>query len=280
MRDRNLSQELMDERMLNHIAGDLLEANGFCFRDTQHLEPFVMGTHAHQEAHFSLLISGRVESSCQGRSSLVGASTFSYTPPEVEHKTTYLDKANAFYIAVRKSQLDKLQTMLAMSFVEPFDLTTGPILDLGSRLYCEYRTPDASTPLVMEGLMLDLYSRLFRSKKTSEVRKPPTWLNLARDIIHAEYATSLSIEQMANRVGVHPVHLMRAFRFFYGTTLGAYARNLRLEESRRRLALEQNNVTIGEIAIDLGFSDQQHFSHTFRKHFGVTPSEYRKSVSI
>ena len=270
----------MDERMLNHTAGDLLEVNGFCFRDTQHHEPFVMGSHSHQEAHFSLLISGRVESCYQGRSTVVGASTFSYTPPEFEHKTTYLEKANAFYIAVRQSQLNKLQAMLATSFVEPFDLTRGPVLDLGSRLYSEYRTPDASTPLVMEGLMLDLYSRLFRSRKTSEDRKPPHWLVLARDIIHAEYATSLSIEQIAVRVGVHPFHLMRAFRSFHGTTLGAYTRTLRIEESRQRLALQPSNETIGEIAIDLGFSDQQHFSHAFRKQFGVTPSEYRKSVSI
>ena len=72
------------------------------------------------------------------------------------------------------------------------------------------------------------------------------------------------------------MHLTRTFRIHYGVTVGAYLRNLRLEQAARALA--DSMSTIADIAAQAGFYDQSHFTRTFKRKFGLTPQEYRRAA--
>jgi len=83
--------------------------------------------------------------------------------------------------------------------------------------------------------------------------------------------------KVASAVGISVRHLHRLFSISGGTTLGDYIRVRRLEQCRRDLAnprLREKKIT--EIAFFWGFSDSAHFSHSFRKQFGVSPRVFRE----
>ena len=74
------------------------------------------------------------------------------------------------------------------------------------------------------------------------------------------------------------MHVSRVFRRCYGETLGDYIRRLRIKEARRRL--EYGSDSIAQIAVDVGYHDESHFSKAFKKVVGTTPGLYRSVVRV
>ncbi len=103
--------------------------------------------------------------------------------------------------------------------------------------------------------------------------KPPRWIKQARDIIHEQFSTPLSLDGIAREVGVHPVHLARAFRNFYRCSVGEYLRSVRIEDACRKMT--DTSTPLIEIALTAGFYDQSHFNRIFKRFKGMTPAKYR-----
>ena len=87
--------------------------------------------------------------------------------------------------------------------------------------------------------------------------------------------SSLGPVEIASFVGISVRHLHRLF-LVTGGTLGEYIRRRRLKGCRADLANPRmRERTITEIAFFWGFSDSAHFSHSFRKEFGISPRVFR-----
>ncbi|WP_366945264.1 helix-turn-helix transcriptional regulator [uncultured Metabacillus sp.] len=69
-------------------------------------------------------------------------------------------------------------------------------------------------------------------------------------------------------------HLNSLFQKNFHITPYAYFVNLRIQQAKK-LLLENNSVTIGEIALQVGFRSTSHFVATFRKMVGIPPEKYR-----
>ena len=141
------------------------------------------------------------------------------------------------------------------------------------RLYGEFRNSDEVSPLVMEGLALEIMSELSRNSMKDSAKKSPAWLKRARDVIHSRFSECLTLAGVAESVDVHPVHLASVFRRFYRCSVGEYIRRLRIESACEEIARSDTPLT--QIALGAGFSDQSHFSKTFKHLMGMTPSQYR-----
>lgn len=88
---------------------------------------------------------------------------------------------------------------------------------------------------------------------------------------------SLGPLEIASAVGISVRHLHRLF-LVTGSTLGDYIRARRLNGCRSDLLNPRlRDKTITEIAFCWGFSDSAHFSHAFRKYFGVSPRAFREA---
>ncbi len=142
---------------------------------------------------------------------------------------------------------------------------------IGWRIASELRADDDSWPLAAEGLVLQLLSTAGRAEPGA-VRRG-CWLRDARELLHERAPAALTLSELAEAVGVHPVHLARSFRREYGVTVGQYARGLRLDWASAQLALA--DVSLAEVAAGAGFADQSHFTRAFRAYAGVTPGRYR-----
>jgi AraC-like DNA-binding protein len=87
----------------------------------------------------------------------------------------------------------------------------------------------------------------------------------------------LSPQQVAAAVGITPRYVHRLFEQG-DETLGQYILRRRLEESARRLRdPTQVARSVTEIAFDYGFGDASFFSRCFKRQFGMTPKEYRRT---
>ena len=74
---------------------------------------------------------------------------------------------------------------------------------------------------------------------------------------------------------MHPTHLARTFRRFHGRSLGDYVTGLRIQRACR--ALGESDDTLAAIASETGFTDQSHFTRSFRDAVGTTPARYRRA---
>ncbi len=149
----------------------------------------------------------------------------------------------------------------------------GLLTLLYKKAYAEFVRMDDVAPLVIEGLVLEMLAEVSREQTKGVVDRSPRWLKQALELIHEQFAKSLTLSDISDAVGVHPVHLSRVFRKHHRCTIGDYIRRLRIEYASRQILTSK--ATLVEIATAVGFSDQSHFSRIFKRVIGVTPTEYR-----
>jgi AraC family transcriptional regulator len=98
----------------------------------------------------------------------------------------------------------------------------------------------------------------------------------ARQALAARLAEPLSLEHLARALGCSAYHLCRVFRHATATSLHEYRSQLRL---RRGVDLIEGGAEdLTRIALELGYSSHSHFSHAFRRAFGVTPTQFRGAI--
>ena len=93
--------------------------------------------------------------------------------------------------------------------------------------------------------------------------------------IQARFDEELQLSVLAREAELSPTHFHRLFRRLTDETPKQYCQRLRLERSALRLLLSRRSIT--DIALDCGFNHHETFSRAFRKHFGRSPSEYRRA---
>ena len=107
-------------------------------------------------------------------------------------------------------------------------------------------------------------------------RRDVDLVEAARDVIARQFKDNLSLSEVARQVESSVFHLARVFKARTGFSLHAYRNQLRLRAALERLA--EPDVDLIDIALDLGFSSHSHFTETFRRSFGKTPSAVRGSL--
>ena len=82
------------------------------------------------------------------------------------------------------------------------------------------------------------------------------------------------MSQLAQEVGVHPVHVARTFRAAYDLTPGQYLRRLRVDWAAEQIKNTERPLV--EIALAAGFADQSHLSRAFKSYLSTTPAAWRR----
>ncbi|WP_163581841.1 AraC family transcriptional regulator [Gracilibacillus saliphilus] len=92
--------------------------------------------------------------------------------------------------------------------------------------------------------------------------------------IGEHYMEDISLESCAEYVGTTAYTLSKAFKKVYGTNFIDYLTKIRMNKAKELLF--QTNMKIHEIAEEVGYR-HSYFNRIFKKHVGLTPSQYRKS---
>lgn len=86
----------------------------------------------------------------------------------------------------------------------------------------------------------------------------------------------ISLEELAQRVGLSRYAIIRLFKANVGLTPHAFQINLKINQAREQL---KQGVPLAELAVNLGFSDQSHFHKAFKAHTGVTPRQFQLAAA-
>ncbi len=102
---------------------------------------------------------------------------------------------------------------------------------------------------------------------------------LARSVmayLHAHYTESIDREELAQHFAVNERYLTRCFHHEMGVPPIAYLNRYRVR--RACILLEQDTMSITDIALVTGFSDSAYFARVFQRETGVTPSAFRRRL--
>jgi AraC-like DNA-binding protein len=115
-------------------------------------------------------------------------------------------------------------------------------------------------------------SRQGRPQSVTSRRVDVRAIERARQFLDAEKTRVVHSRELESVTGLTRYDLSRQFRIMFGTTPYRYLLMRRLEFARERIHQERPLV---EVALDVGFADQAHFTRAFRSAFGLTPARYR-----
>ena len=115
-----------------------------------------------------------------------------------------------------------------------------------------------------------------RLKASNSVHSENEIIRQAQQYISSHIREKLSVPLVARQVDVSPSYLTALFHKNLQISPGEYIRRIKLQESKQMI--RENNLNFTEIAAELQYSTVHHFSRQFKEKFGITPTEYAKSV--
>ncbi|MBK5272103.1 MAG: helix-turn-helix transcriptional regulator, partial [Bacteroidia bacterium] len=124
--------------------------------------------------------------------------------------------------------------------------------------------------------LLILITRQLTHQNNSGRDFPQTFMKLEQTL-RKSLSYQWTVEEMAALVGIGSTAFNEKVKSYTGFSPLNYLINIRISEAIKMLKRQDNNVT--DIALDTGFYSSQHFSTTFKKLTGYTPSEFRKNNS-
>ena len=146
----------------------------------------------------------------------------------------------------------------------------------------ETRSGNPNGALFGDALRLALAGAILRAANdappdgSSSRRLTSTELRHVRTFLEDRIGEPVLLADMAATVGMSERTFSDAFRLTSGQTPYQFGIVLRIERAKAYLA--GSNLSIPEIAVATGFSDQAHFTTTFRRHVGLPPARYRRSA--
>jgi AraC family transcriptional regulator of adaptative response / methylphosphotriester-DNA alkyltransferase methyltransferase len=111
------------------------------------------------------------------------------------------------------------------------------------------------------------------TQRPSTVRLRTSLFDDAVAIVEQEYASDLSLDDIARRVASSRRQLQRAYAEIGHTTFREHLTRVRMERAAGLLA--NGSLTVREVARRVGYRQPAQFAKTFRRHLGAVPSAYR-----
>ncbi|MCB1124643.1 MAG: helix-turn-helix domain-containing protein [Verrucomicrobiae bacterium] len=107
----------------------------------------------------------------------------------------------------------------------------------------------------------------------SETKVEPQTVSKARRFVENNFDRPISLDEAAKVVNTSVRYFCKVFKNYTGITFVDYLTRLRIEKSKN--LLQNPNRRVSEVAFEVGFESLTQFNRSFKKHTGMTPTEYR-----
>lgn len=209
-------------------------------------------------------------------------------PGGSEFKINLRSSLSTTHVYLRRSVIEEVASEISVgdpALIEIFPQLFDSEVMLESLLYPLGRAlkdGNATTAFGVDYLSLSIAAHLIRLYSnarilhlTRERSLPTSVVDRAIEFMRANLQNSIRLADVAQAVGLSPGRLARLFKSSYGYPPHRYLINMRIAHAQR--LLEATNMPIAEIALECGFSHQEHLTHRFRRSYGTTPAVYRRT---
>lgn len=155
------------------------------------------------------------------------------------------------------------------------------IVVLLNRILKERDSSEPGSEFLNYLLVMELFVLLSRALKMewensikSKSPKLKELINISINFIHTNFERDISLGDIAKFVFLSPSYFTRAFKEETGMSPISYLLKVRIERAKE--LLEDTGLKISDIALNVGFSNQQRFNEMFKKYTKHTPLQYRK----
>ncbi len=137
--------------------------------------------------------------------------------------------------------------------------------------------------LFIKGKVYELLSHYFNSEDHIDVEKCPFMANSetvskikrSKDLIIEHMANPPSLEELAKTVGLNIKQLKMGFKELYGMPVFTFLLHYKLEYAKK--TLQEESLSVSELATLVGYSSSSHFIAAFKKKFGITPKKFTQA---
>jgi len=155
------------------------------------------------------------------------------------------------------------------------------IIEVINRILREKKNDEIGKDFMNYLLMLELFVLISRAMQMEWENSIKGKSNKLKEVIQAavnyinlNYERDISLKDIAKYVFLSPSYFAKAFKDETGKSPISYLIQVRLERAKELLA--ESDQKVYEIAVAVGFSNQQRFNEIFKKYTGMTPLQYRK----
>jgi AraC family transcriptional regulator len=210
-------------------------------------------------------------------------SYFSLIPPGKPHSGGWRDGREVVVTLISKLQVERAADEVLRS--STFEIVDSPcavdpvILSMGTVLRREFLNGGTRDPLFVEAVGTVLTGHLLRRWTSRPGQRPlkgrlsPGQLRIILEAIDVSMASGVHIAVLAAQLGMGPHQFTRLFGQTLGTSPYRFVSLRRIE--RACLLLRTTSLSLVEIALELGFASQSHFTSAFRREVRTTPAAYR-----
>ncbi len=232
----------------------------------------------HPIAHIEEVANGKAQAvSCQ-----VG--TVSFTPAGLSRQYRWKQAVELTHIILEPHLIHQVALELVdpdCIELTPFFMQPNPLVyQICLSLVQEFEANAANSKLFAESAATMLAIHLLRHHSTrsnnvlpGEHHPPNHQLNKAIDYIHSNLAEDISLETIANHLGISRYHLCRMFKRLMGVSPHKYVLQQRVDRAKE--ILRSGKMNISETALACGFSHQSHLNYHFKRLTGVTPRQFK-----
>jgi len=130
---------------------------------------------------------------------------------------------------------------------------------------------------VLNDLVIEIAMGVFNNIKDTRKNSIRLMIEQAVTYLKDHYSDGdISLESTADMLHISSEYLSRQFKKEMDTTFIHYLTDLRMEAAKR--LIEDTNYKNFEVAESVGYKEPNYFSYVFKKHLGISPSKYRKSI--
>jgi AraC family transcriptional regulator len=243
--------------------------NGINISTTEYASKVFEGWHSHEDSHFSLIVQGgNREQRRNHEIEAVPGKILFYHSGELHRNVNTEHPSKNINVGFEQSFFSKY----GIDFADfKFSSVHQPEAQFALiKIYRECVTNDGVSELCIHGLMLSLLTK----RLPYHVNPLDSKWALLRTILNDRWNESLSLNQLASMVNVHPVTISKVFPKLFGCTLGEYIRKIRIEKAIS-LIWKNPSDSLTSVAHHCGFYDQSHFIKVFRQTTGFLPNEFK-----
>lgn len=266
-----------------HLSGEKILLNGESVHDF----------HLHEFAEILLLVKGYLMHEVNGGHHILSPGSLVFVRPYDLHRLLPVNSARVVFasLMISSAVLRDLMAYLAAPAIAnrfntapeapcvllDFEEARALMLQMESISTEQAVNPENSTPMA-RALAAQLFAHyLGRSEASQDTNcVPPVWLAKLREEAEGWENLKHAVQRLHEHSRCHPSHLCKTFRKYYNETPTDFLNRLRLRKAARLLSEKEAKVVA--VASELGFDSVSHFHHLFRRYFGLTPAEYRRTT--
>lgn len=198
--------------------------------------------------------------------------------PGCKHTTLVTsDDWSEMYIAIGTVLFESLKAVSVISIDRPI-LATGLDFTLIEQLLEFYNKLEVANNLELSLLVSEAIAIISRAnfldKQNAHSSDEINMLTMSCNYIESNIFKRFSVKDVADHMNIGYEKFRKIFTNHFGVGPGLYMIQQRIHMAQKMLA--DNNLSIKEIALELGYSDAYAFSKQFKNLMGISPSEFKK----